>query len=53
MNAFGLDDVEEAAEAAKKFAFLENTLFKSRTLTIFGEINKVIFVEPSSPNAFS
>ena len=40
MSAFGLDDVEEAAEAAKKFAFLENTLFKSRTLTIFGEINK-------------
>ena len=40
MSVFGLDDVEEAAEAAKKFAFLENTLFKSRTLTIFGEINK-------------
>ena len=40
MSEFGLDDVEEAAEAAKKFAFLENTLFKSRTLTIFGEINK-------------
>ena len=40
MSVFGLDDVEEAAEAAKKFTFLENTLFKSRTLTIFGEINK-------------
>ena len=40
MSVFGLDDVEEAAEAAKKFAFLENPLFKSRTLTIFGEINK-------------
>ena len=40
MSEFGLDDVEEAAEAAKKFAFLENTLFKSRTLTIFGESNK-------------
>ena len=40
MSEFGLDGVEEAAEVAKKFAFLENTLFKSRTLTIFGEINK-------------
>ena len=40
MSEFGLDGVEEAAEGAKKFAFLENTLFKSRTLTIFGEINK-------------
>ena len=31
---------EEVAEAAKQFHFLENTLLKHRTLTIFGEINK-------------
>ncbi|MDE0226437.1 MAG: ATP-dependent Clp protease proteolytic subunit [Gammaproteobacteria bacterium] len=32
--------VEEAAEAAKQFAVLENTLLEHRTLTIFGEIDK-------------
>ncbi len=32
---------EEVAEAAKQFAFLENTLLKNRTLTIFGEIDQV------------
>lgn len=32
--------VEEAAEAAKQFAMLENTLLEHRTLTIFGEIDK-------------
>ncbi len=32
--------VEEAAEAAKQFAILENTLLEHRTLTIFGEIDK-------------
>ena len=37
-----LDGVEEAAEAAKQFAFLENTLLKNRTLTIFGEIDKAV-----------
>ena len=31
---------EEAAEAAKQFALLENTLLEHRTLTIFGEIDK-------------
>ena len=31
---------EEAAEAAKQFAMLENTLLEHRTLTIFGEIDK-------------
>ena len=31
---------EEAAEAAKQFAILENTLLEHRTLTIFGEIDK-------------
>jgi ATP-dependent Clp protease protease subunit len=31
---------EEVAEAAKQFNFLENTLLKHRTVTIFGEINK-------------
>ena len=30
----------EAAEAAKQFAILENTLLEHRTLTIFGEIDK-------------
>ena len=34
------DGTKEAAEAARQFAFLENTLLKNRTLTIFGEINK-------------
>ena len=34
-----LDGVEEAAEVAKQFQFLENTLLKNRTLTLFGEIN--------------
>jgi ATP-dependent Clp protease protease subunit len=33
---------EEAAEVAKQFNFLENTLLKHRTLTIFGEINKEV-----------
>ena len=36
------DGAKEAAEAAKQFAFLENTLLKNRTLTIFGEIDKVV-----------
>jgi ATP-dependent Clp protease protease subunit len=31
---------EEAAQAAKQFALLENTLLEHRTLTIFGEIDK-------------
>ncbi len=31
---------EEAAEVAKQFNFLENTLLKHRTLTIFGEIKQ-------------
>ncbi len=35
-----LDGMEEAAEVAKQFQFLENTLLKNRTLTLFGEINK-------------
>ena len=35
------DDAEKkAAEAAKQAAFVDNTLFKNRTLTIFGEIDK-------------
>ena len=37
-----LDGADEAAEVAKQFAFLENTLLKNRTLTIFGEINQVV-----------
>ena len=36
------DGAKEAAEAAKQFAFLENTLLKNRTLTIFGEIDKTV-----------
>ena len=35
-----LDGMEEAAEVAKQFQFLENTLLKNRTLTLFGEIDK-------------
>jgi ATP-dependent Clp protease protease subunit len=31
--------VEEAAEAAQQFQFLERTLFERRTLTLFGEID--------------
>jgi len=34
-----LDGMDEMAEAAKQFQFLESTLLKSRTLTLFGEIN--------------
>jgi ATP-dependent Clp protease, protease subunit len=37
-----LMNAEEAVEAAKQFNFLENTLLKHRTLTIFGEINKEV-----------
>ena len=37
-----LDGVEEAAEAVKQFNFLENTLLKNRTLTLFGEINQAV-----------
>ena len=40
MTDIGLDGADEVADAAKQFAFLESTLFKNRTLTIFGEINK-------------
>ena len=36
------DGANEAAEAARQFAFLENTLLKNRTLTIFGEIDKAL-----------
>ncbi len=36
-----LDGAEEVAEVAKQFAFLENTLLKHRTLTIFGEIDQL------------
>lgn len=35
-----LDGAEELTEVAKQFQFLENTLLKNRTLTLFGEINK-------------
>ena len=40
MSRYKLDGSDESVDAAKQFAFLENTLFKNRTLTIFGEINK-------------
>lgn len=33
-------DEKDMMEAAKQFNFLENTLLKHRTITIFGEINK-------------
>ena len=35
-----LDGVEEAAETAKQFNFLENALLKNRTLTLFGEVTQ-------------
>ncbi len=35
-------DAKQAAEAARQFAFLENTLLKNRTVTIFGEIDKAV-----------
>jgi ATP-dependent Clp protease protease subunit len=31
--------IEEAAEAAKQFQFLERSLFERRTLTLFGEVD--------------
>ncbi len=37
-----LNGEEAAVDAAKQFNFLENTLLKHRTLTIFGEINKEV-----------
>ena len=40
MSRYRLDGSDESLDAAKQFAFLESTLFKNRTLTIFGEINK-------------
>ena len=36
------DDEKAAAEAVKHLAYLENTLLKNRTLTIFGEIDKAV-----------
>ena len=35
-----LDGEQDIADAAKQFNMLENSLFKHRTLTIFGEITK-------------
>ena len=35
-----LDDEQDIMEAAKQFNMLESTLFKHRTLTLFGEITK-------------
>lgn len=40
-HGYGLDG-DDVADAAKQFNFLETTLLKQRTLTIFGEINKDI-----------
>jgi len=37
-----LDSADEAAELARQFAFLDNTLLKNRTLTIFGEIDQLV-----------
>ena len=34
------DAEKEAAEAAKQAVFVDSTLFKNRTLTIFGEVDK-------------
>ena len=35
-----LDGDDEVTEAAKQFQFLEQTLLKNRTVTLFGEINQ-------------
>lgn len=35
-----LDGNDEVVDAAKQFQFLEQTLLKSRTVTLFGEINE-------------
>lgn len=35
-----LDGADEVAETAAQMRFLENSLLKNRTLTLFGEINK-------------
>ena len=40
MSRYRLDGSDESLDSAKQFALLENTLFKNRTMTIFGEINK-------------
>ncbi|MEM8766477.1 MAG: ATP-dependent Clp protease proteolytic subunit [Pseudomonadota bacterium] len=37
-----LDGEEDMADAAKQFGFLENTLMKNRTVTLFGEIDQVV-----------
>jgi ATP-dependent Clp protease protease subunit len=37
-----LDAEEEIADAAKQFGFLEQTLLKNRTVTLFGEINQEV-----------
>ena len=37
-----LDAEEEVAEAGKQFHFLEQTLLKNRTVTLFGEINQEV-----------
>ncbi len=37
-----LDAEEEVADAAKQFGFLEQTLLKNRTVTLFGEINQEV-----------
>ena len=37
-----LDGEEEIADAAKQFAFLDQTLLKNRTVTLFGEINQEV-----------
>jgi len=35
-------DEDETVEAAKQFQFLEQTLLKNRTITLFGEINQEV-----------
>jgi len=42
MTRSKLETPEGAEEAVKQFNFLENTLLKHRTLTIFGEINQIV-----------
>ena len=37
-----LDGEDDIADAAKQFGFLENTLMKNRTVTLFGEIDQAV-----------
>lgn len=40
ITSWKADGEDEMAEAAKQFGFLDQTLMKNRTITLFGEINQ-------------